>query len=564
MLQQLSVRNLAVVEEVRVRFAPGLNVVTGETGAGKSVLIGALSLALGERADRGVIRAGAAEAGVEAHFHLSAPGAVDALLAAAGLPTCEDGRLIVRRSVAAAGGGRCWINDAAATVQTLRRLGLLLADLHGPYEHQSLLSGDFQLELLDAFGRCGPEKGGDESYRAAYDAWKGLERERAALAAAGAADAAAESDRLRHVVEEIASARLSAADGDELVARHAEAANAAAILELGGAVAAMLDEGEGSVFDALAAVQQRLGELARLLPEAGEWQQEARSAALQVQELGRTISGRLQRVEADPGLLARLEERMALVQRLRRRHGPSLADVLATLGQAEERLRELQSRDERLAALDAGIARAAATARERAAALSRARRSAARRLAGAITRELRGLGFARASFDVALTPREPGPAGADAAEFLFAPNPGEPAGPLRAIASGGEVSRVMLAVKAVLAAHDRVPLLVFDEIDANIGGEVGRAVGRRLRAVAERRQVICITHLPQVAAYGQAHYAVAKRVEGARTRARIEAVADDARAAELARMLGGEDMTPVTLSHAREMLRACQEECRAR
>ncbi|MDD5706114.1 MAG: DNA repair protein RecN [Kiritimatiellae bacterium] len=559
MLQQLSVRNLAIVEEARVDFAPGLNVVTGETGAGKSVLIGALNLVLGERADRGLIRAGAAEASVEARFQLADSRAVDARLAEAGLPPCEDGQLIVRRTIAATGAGRCWINDAAATAQTLRQAGLLLVDMHGPYDHQSLLSTDFQLELLDAFGHCGPDTATYDAYRAAYDDWKKLERERASLAGSGDG-VAAESDRLSFVASEIAAAQLSEADGDELIARHAEAANAEAILALGTAVSAALDEGEGSAFEGLAAAQQRLVELARLLPEAESWLQETRAAAVQVQELGRTIGDRLQRIETDPGLLAQLEERMALVQKLKRKYGPTVTDVLATLARAETRLAELRSRAERLAALDGEIARAADNVRDRAAALTRERQSAARKLAKAITRELRDLGFAKAAFDVALAPCEPGARGADTVEFRFAPNPGEPASALRAIASSGEISRVMLATKSVLAEHDRIPLLVFDEIDANIGGEIGRAVGRKLRAVAARHQIICITHLPQVAAYGHAHYAVSKSVQGARTCARIEPVADSARAAEMARMLGGADMTSVTLAHAREMLRTCQQE----
>jgi len=514
---------------------------------------------LGERADRGAIRAGAAEAAVTARFQLADCRALDARLDAAGLPSCAEGQLIVRRTIAATGAGRCWVNDSAATLQTLRQVGLLLVDMHGPYDHQSLLDADFQLELLDAFGHCGPELPPAESYRDAYDAWQALLRERESLAGDGTG-VAAESERLRGVVDEIAAAHLTAADGEELVARHAEAANAEAILALGGAVAAALDEGEGSAFDALAAAQQRLGELGRLLPEAAAWLQEARSAALQVQELGRTIADRLARIEVDAGLLARLEERMALVQKLRRKHGPALEDVMAAQASAEARLAELETRGERLAALESGIAAAEIETRRRGAILTAARAVAAGKLARAITRELRDLGFAKAAFGVALAPREPGPRGADTAEFRFAPNPGEPAGPLRAIASSGEIARVMLAVKAVLAEHDRIPLLVFDEIDANIGGEIGRAVGRKLRAVAARRQIVCITHLPQVAAYGQAQFAVTKSVQGARTRAHIEPVADAARAAELARMLGGADMTDVTLAHARAMLRACQQE----
>ena len=557
MLRQLSVKNLAIVEAARVDFTPGLNVVTGETGSGKSVLIGALSLLLGERADKGAIRSGSTDATVEAHFELASSRAVDDCLGAVGLPACEEGQLIIRRTLSATGSGRCWINDGAATLQTLRAVGEQLVDMHGPYDHQSLLSPNFQLELLDAFGHCGARHA---TYREAYAAWRAHVQAREALAGDGA-KVADEIDRLRYVVDEIAAAALSDEDEEALVARHAEAANAETILALGNAVSAALDDGDGSAFNGLTAVQHHLAELARLLPEAEPWLAEARSAALQVQELSRTINDRLQRIEADPGLLEQLEARMGIVQKLKRKHGPTVADVLTTFERQSVRLEELESRGERLVALDGEIAIAWESLRQQAAALTRERQNAAGKLAKAITRELRDLGFAKAAFEVALTLHEPAAHGADAVSFRFAPNPGEPASALRDIASSGEISRVMLATKSVLAEHDRIPVLVFDEIDANVGGEIGRAVGRKLRALAATHQVVCITHLAQVAAYGHSHFAVTKRIQGARTCATIARIDEaSARAAELARMLGGADLTPLALEHAAGMLRTCQQE----
>ncbi len=556
MLHELSVKNLAIVEAARVGFTPGLNVVTGETGSGKSVLIGALSLLLGERADKGAIRSGATEASVEAHFELVRSRGVDDCLAAVGLPPCEAGQLIIRRTLSTAGSGRCWINDGATTLQTLRTVGELLVDMHGPYDHQSLLSPEFQLELLDAFGHCDAKLA---AYRDAYDAWRACRQERETLAG-DSVNVAEEIDRLRYAVDEITAAALAEDDEETLVARHAEAANAETILTLGNGVNAALDDGEGSAFEALTTVQQRLAELARILPEADAWLDEARSSALQVQELSRTINDRLQKIEADPGLLEQLDARLTLVQKLKRKYGPTVADVLHALERQSIRLQDLQSREERLAALDGEIAKAFSDVQSRAEALSRDRQSAAGKLAKAITRELRNLGFAKAAFEVALAPREPALRGSDAASFRFAPNLGEPASALREIASSGEIARVMLAVKSVLAEHDRIPVLVFDEIDANVGGEIGRAVGRKLRALARTHQVVGITHLAQVAAYGDAHFAVSKRIQGGRTCAEIVRVDDDARAAELARMLGGADMTSISLEHAREMLRTCQQE----
>ncbi len=560
MLRHLSVKNLAIVAEAQIDFDPGLNVVTGETGAGKSVLIGALNLVLGERADRGAIRGGADETIVEACFELADSRMIDRLLEEMGLPSCEEGVLIVRRRVSANGGGRCQLNDATVTVQTLRRVGDLLVDMHGPYEHQSLLANAAQRTVLDAYGHCGAEAPLEgRSYREGFEAWRQAQSDKERLLES-TGNAAEEIDRLNFIVSEIESAQLTPADDEELLVRHAEAANAAAILEAGNEVRTILEEGEPSAFDVLVSAQHALSNLAKLLPDAEAWLEEARAATLQVQELSRTVEDRLQRIETDPGELEALETRMARVQRLKRMYGPTLGEVLDRLETSQSRLRELQTLDMRLAELDADIARHEQTMRHQASILSRARRGAADRLTAAITGELRGLGFEHAAFDIEITPTSPGPQGADQVDFRFAPNAGEGAAPLRAIASSGEIARVMLAIKSILAEHDAVPVLVFDEIDANIGGAIGRAVGRKLRQVAGNRQVICITHLPQVAAYGQTHFAVNKVVRNARTHARIARVSDRERATELARMLGGADMTSVTLKHAGAMLQACQKE----
>ncbi len=556
MLENLKVKNLAIVENAEVHFAPGLNIVTGETGSGKSVLIGALSLVLGERADHGAIRTGTTELSVEAAFSISNPLPVDTVLADAGLPPCEEGQLLVRRVVSANGTGRCWINDSPATLATLRRLGENLIDMHGPYDHQSLLSPDFQLKLLDAFGHTSRERA---AYGARFRAWQDLRREREELEAESDGNVEEEIDRLRFIVDEIDNAALTEEDGDSLVERHAEAANAGEIIQLGNAIVNGLTDDDASIFDSLAAVQQRIGELARILPEADAWHEEAEETAVRIQELSRTITDRLQRVEADPELLAQLEERLALVQKLKRKYGPSLEEIAACRDAKKERLDKLLSKGARLAALAGEIAAAEAAARKAGEALTAARSKAAAKLAKAITAELRPLGFAQSLFKVGITPREPVASGLDNVVFSFAPNPGEPAMALRAIASSGEIARVMLAVKSVLAEQDSIPLLVFDEIDSNIGGEVGRAVGRKLRALAKTHQIISITHLPQVAAYGEAHFSVSKRVEGSRTHASITPLDDKMRAEEIARMLGGSDFTSVTLEHAREMIARCAE-----
>ena len=554
MLTHFRVQNLAIVEEARVSFGEGLNVITGETGAGKSILIGALELILGGRADKSLIRSGASDALVEASFELADTKAVDAVLTEAGLPACEDGSLIIRRTVAATGAGRCLLNDAPTTAQTLRKIGDLLVDIHGPYDHQSLLDPAFQLELLDAFGRCHAPR---ETYQETFRALQALFQRRAELTG-DSTDVASEIDRLQFSVEEIGNAKLTPADDEDLINEHAAAANAETILTTGSALANALTEGEGSAFDVLASAQQRLAELARLLPEAAEWHKEAQSAAVQIQELSRAVTDRMERIETDANRLQELELRMTLVQKLKRKYGPSLAEVLATHERHSRRLEDLQSRGERLAALDREIAAAQKQLTGKAAALTQARQTASGSLAKAITKELRDLGFLKAGFGVDLLPCPPRASGADEASFGFAPNPGEAMRPLRDIASSGEISRVMLAVKAVLARHDRIPVLVFDEIDANIGGEVGRAVGIKLRGVATSHQVLCITHLPQVAVYGHQHFVVGKDVRGGRTFANIATVDKADRIEEIARMLGGKDSTSVTMDHAREMLKAAK------
>ena len=550
MLVQLSVRNLAIVEEATVTFGSGLNIITGETGAGKSVLMGALHLVLGGRSDKSAIREGAAEARVEASFLLNDTAAIDAILEEAGLPLCEENLLLVRRTVTQNGGGRCFINDGSATAQTLRRIGGLLVDIHGPYDHQSLLEEAFQRDLLDAYG-------GDasllEAYRAAWREEQALKRRLAALQG-DAGDVAQEIDRLQFAVDEIAQAGLSEADEEELVQRHDQAANAERILDLGGAAMNALMEGEGSIFDQLVGIQNQLAELARILPEAAEWRSEVQSVAVQTQELAGSMNERLSLLDADPEQLAALEARLTLVQRLKRKYGRSVAEILQVLERDQARLDDLSTRTEQIDRLNASIAAAHTELMKRGEALSKRRVKEAARLAKAITAHLHDLGFLKAGFEIHVTPCDPEPEGMDRVSFGFAPNPGEPMRALRAIASSGEIARVMLAVKAVLSTHDRIPVLVFDEIDANIGGEIGRAVGQKLHAVAKDHQVLCITHLPQSAVYGDCHYRVEKRVEKGRTRNHIRRLDDAERVDEIARMLGGKDLTSVVEAHARELL----------
>ena len=550
MLTSLRVKNLALVENIRVDFKAGLNVVTGETGAGKSILIGALNLLLGDRADRTLIRSGEESCGAEAIFHLADSSDVDAVLDECGLSPCEEGQLIIRRIIKASGSSQNLVNDSPVTLQILKRIGELLVDMHGPHDHQSLLSPEFQVDLLDAFGHLWDER---SAYEEVFRRVQALEEKRAALQGMGES-VEEQIDLLTYRVKEIEDAAPVEGEEEKIEQEHLMVGNAQRILELSGGVLNALSEGEGAVFDALTGAQKKLEELTRLVPEAKAWQEEVLGVAVRVQELCVAIHELADRVEGDPARLDFLDQRLATYQRLRKKYAPTVPEVLAILAQSKERLHTLETRGEQLAALGAEIETTKQILNKQGNALRKKRQGVAEKLAEAVTRELRALGFSHGAFSVDLQECEPKRSGLDDVEFGFAPNVGESMRPLRAIASSGEISRVMLATKVVLAAHDRIPVMVFDEIDANVGGEMGNAIGRKLAEVAQKHQVICITHLPQVAVFGTNHLAVAKSVHDGRTSTAVQPLAAKDRIEEVARMLGGRDLTSVTLKHAREMI----------
>lgn len=550
MLTLLQIRNLAVVNELGVEFRPGLNVITGETGAGKSILVGALSLLLGERADRSLIRTGESQCSVECVFALDDTDGVDRALVDAGAEPCRDGQLILRRAINSSGGGQAYANGSAVTLAVLKKIGDHLVDMHGPHDHQSLLNPDFQMDILDSFALLGPDRA---AYEAAFDALCGLRARRQAL---DCDDTRVEEqmDFLAFQAREITEAAPADGEEEQLKAEHARIANAHRILETADAACRALTDAEGSASDSLAQVQARLAEIEKIVPESAEWMAEARTAAVHVQELSRSVSSYAHGIEPDPERLQWLEDRLAVYQKLRRKYGNSVAEILAFLRRTTERLDDLRTRGRRISELDKLIAEGDSRVRELGKALGKARRLAARKLAAKITAELSDLGFGGGAFDVTLTGTEPSRSGTDGIEFGFAPNVGETMRPLAQIASSGEISRVMLATKAVLSAHDKIPVLVFDEIDANVGGEMGAAMGAKLMRIASAHQVLCITHLPQVAAFGATHFAVSKEVRSDRTFTAIRPLTEEERVREIARMIGGRASTALTLENAREML----------
>jgi len=550
MLSRLNIYNLALVDSVSIEFGSGLNVITGETGAGKSLLIGALRLLLGERADKSLIRTGETRCGIEAAFSLPDSAAVDAALDPFDLPPCENGELIIRRTITE-NSSKNLLNDSPVTLAVLKAVGDVLVDMHGPYDHQSLLKTGAQLEILDAFGHLDGDRA---AYRVPYDRLHQLEKQLTELSQVDETELAEQIDMLTYRVKEIEAARISEEDEETTTQEHEQIANASTLLELAQSTAAALTEGEASVFDGLSVARQAFAQMAKYYPEAEAWAEEIESAATSAQEISTAVQSAFGHIDASPERMQFLDERLALYQSFKRKYAPSVPEILEKCEQWKARLQDLETRDKQRAAVEAEVKVERDETERVGKALRKKRQKTAGKLADAITSELRDLGFEHGLFEVQLLDSEPEASGMDEIEFGFAPNAGEAMRPLRAIASSGEISRVMLAVKEILARHDQIPLLVFDEIDANVGGEIANAVGGKLGQVGESHQVIAITHLPQVAVFGTTHFAVSKEVREGRTFTGITPLENDVRTEEVSRMLGGKDLTNVTLQHARELL----------
>lgn len=552
-LVSLRIRNLALVEDLTWQPGAGLAAITGETGAGKSLLIGALQLLLGERADKSLIRTGADSCTVEAVFEVAGAKELDVWLEEQGAESCADGELLLKRTFSTTGSGRQFLNGSACTLAALKVLGDRLVDLHGPHDHQSLFSREAQTKVLDAYA------GANE----VASAFAVAHREQARLAGEVARlhgleqDAALRRDMLAHAAKEIAAAKLQPGEEEEVMSRLRAAGSSQRLIELGAQMQSALGaDGEGGMRVALAEAVRAGRELARLDEAAGAILSSLEDVAGRVTDLENEVRHYAERIDADPATLRELEERADLLQSLKRKYGGTMEEVMARGEQAAKDLEDIETRGERIAELQKEQVAMASKATKLAKSLSAARAKAAPSLTKAVTKELRELGFLRAEFGVQLELLDEARSlGAELAEFEFAPNPGESAKPLRAIASSGEISRVMLALKSVLAGQDGVPLLVFDEIDANVGGEVAVKVGQKMRELSKAHQVLCITHLPQVAAAAHRQFAVTKEFDGTRTTTAVGELSGAERVAELARMLGGQD-SKSALAHARSLLTA--------
>ncbi|MBI2081375.1 MAG: DNA repair protein RecN [candidate division NC10 bacterium] len=558
MLRELHIRNIALVEEVRAEFGPGLTALTGETGAGKSIVIDALTLALGARSDPDLIRTGAAEAAVEAAFDVSGIPAVAAALAEAGLTLPEDGLLILRRLLPREGKGRAYVNAQMVPAGTLRALGECLVDIHGQHQGRLLLSARRQLELLDAFGGTAEEAA---AFREQFLAWETVRREQAALEG-GAREQAARRDFLAFQVKEIDAARLEAGEEERLQAERLILANAERLFALVEEAYGLLEGEEGALLAGLKGAAGRLAEAARFDPDLKPLQESCAQAETLLKDVADEVRRYRSKVDFDPGRLETIETRLHAIERLKRKYGGSVAAILQVRAAAAADLATIEEAPERLKALAAEEARRFADLLEQGRRLSRRRQGAAARLRDGVLAELRELGMPKATFEVRFHrgPVEEGkpvpvrPTGLEEAEFLLSVNPGEELRPLAKVASGGELSRIMLALKGMLAEADETPTLIFDEVDSGIGGGMAEVVGRKLAAVGARRQVLCVTHLAQIAAMADAHHQVEKRTRGGRTETELSRLEGEYRVAELARMLGAAGDSDLPRKHAAAIL----------
>lgn len=564
MLKELRIRNLAIFESVTIPFASGLNVLTGETGAGKSIMIDALTLLLGERAQPAeTIRTGAESATIEAVFALPKKSPIPAILEGHGFAS-EDGQLIVRRELVRSGRGRVFLNDSSATLAVAEKLGEALVEIHGQHESQALLRPSRHLDLLDAFGGLAILR---DKLHQRYEEWRALAAELAEIEGS-ARDKASRLDLYRTQIAEIEAARLRPGEEEDLREERKRLQNAE-----------RLADGTGTayrhLYDDPAAAATRLGQAISTLRDLAkvdgtlEVTVEALDVVLvQLDEAVRGLRTYRDAVVFDPPRLDEIERRLDEIGRLKRKHGDTVEAVLAAHDRTVTDLEKLTHGDEQGRQIAERVEKLRAELATRAADLSTRREQAAGRLEGLVEAELNELGIDKPVFKVRFSRERAGegeipvgpegwrlaPRGVDQAEFLFSPNPGEEPRPLARIASGGELSRTMLALKVILAATDAVPILVFDEVDAGIGGKTADTVGRKLRQVARSRQVLCITHLPQIACYADHHLRTEKQVEGERTVTSVAALGKEDRVREIARMLGGESITDTSLQHAQELL----------
>lgn len=550
MLTLLKIRNLALVDELAWEPGNGFLGITGETGAGKSVIMGGISLVLGERADKSLIRSGESQCSIEALFQLpqAQTDQINAKLEEAGVVPCEEGALLIRRVITASG-NRQFINNSPVTLNLLRDVAGGLVDMHHPDAHRSLTSQERQLSLLDAYAEDATLL---STYQSTYRLWISARQAYRELLENEMANER-ELDYLRHQVAEIDAAGFTEEEVAGLEERWQRARNASRLRDTAVPMAQMVDGSDTSLLPTLHRLKRSGRDLERLDAGTAAWLAPLEGVIEELETLSNALQDYAQELSADPEEAMRLEERVALLDQLKRKYGADWEAIDAHRAACQRRLDEVDNREDRLQELAAIEQTRRSNLQQAAQLLTAARHRAAGPLSREFLKHARHLGFLQSQFEVQLQPQsEPGPRGAETVEFLFGPNPGEPLKPLRLIASSGEMARVMLALKSALAQQDDTPLLIFDEIDANVGGEIARAVGMTMRTLGHDHQVIAITHFPQVAALADHHYLISKGVQAGRTVSHLAEVTGDKRVAELMRMLGTGGASAE--AHARDLL----------
>jgi len=563
MLKELKITNFAVIENLTVEFRPGFNVLTGETGAGKSILIDALTLALGGRADTDSIRTGRQTAAVEALFDINDSNILEQVRQL-GIEV-GDGQLIIKRQVSLSEKNRVFMNGGNITVGTLATIGNRLVDIHGQHDHQTLLHPENHIGILDVYANLMPEK---ERFQHEFAGYRDRDRELQSLLT-DEHDRRQREELLNFQVKEIDQANLAPAEEDALKSEHTKLLNSEKIHQALQQALNLLMDNEGAVREQLGRVDHELQHPAQLDAGLQPIAERAQSLSYEVEDLVEHLRAYVRDNVFQPERLEEIDDRLAEINTLKRKYGGAIAAVLEHRERIAAELQTLSSNQERVAALTEELRRRRQTLARQAVALAEKREKAAARLQKSVEKELRELNMPKTRFGVRFS-YEPDagafvtfrghtvrltPDGLGVMEFLFSPNPGEDLRPLAKIASGGELSRVMLALKTILNDQDTVPVLIFDEVDSGIGGKVAEKVGVRLKQIAARRQVFCVTHLPQIAGMAAAHFSISKQVDGKRTRTTIRELSLEERIEEIARMSGGEKITEATRQHAREMVK---------
>lgn len=555
MLLELNIENIALIESLRIEFGQGLNVLTGETGSGKSIVVDCVNLVLGGRAERDLVRTGAEKGRVQALFDVSGCAPARALAEELGAD-CEDGLLAVSRELSRGGRNVCRVSGAIVPLSALRRLTGMLMDIHGQHEHQSLLNPARHIDFLDAFG--------DAGHAARMEQVRKLHAERTQQASAlkkllsDAAEKARLIDMLTFQTGEIAEAKLKPGEEERLTAKLRVLENAEKIHEGVDRAYALTYRG-GSRAASAQELLQRAAEamegIAGIDPRYEALSGRLRELYYSVQDVGYELQDILDHLTFDPAKIDKISERLDQIDRLERKYGPSLEDVIAFGERAGARLEELRASDERAEERRAALKRVDAELKTACEALTQSRRALADGLSRAVMEQLGDLGMAKTRFEIRIEPEpKPSATGADRVEFLISPNPGEPLKPMSAIASGGELSRIMLALKAISMDAGGVDSMVFDEIDTGVSGRMAQVVGEKMCRIARSHQVLCVTHLPQIAALGDVHFVVEKRTDGERTQTSVHRLNDEGRVRELSRLVGGAEDSESSLSHARHML----------